>query len=177
MSISTLESSLRSAHPRSRFAPCACSASTRNCRPRSRRACDLGIGLAPAGGLRRLALLLSCRGFRSQLHGRALDRLLAQLPVDGAVGDDRRAAVELDEHAGGARLVDVLLAEADRRSAVRVAVDPLGQPGRLLEQLLGPLPQLQRGNLVGVEAGEVSGEHTSAVVGAQRGVNHPSRLA
>ena len=37
----------------------------------------------------------------------ALDRALDELAVERAVDDDRPAALELDQHAGGARLVDV----------------------------------------------------------------------
>src|ERR1700685_1655096 len=52
----------------------------------------------------------------------AVDGLLGQLAVDGAVGDDRGALLELDQHARGAGLVDVCLLEADRRWPVGVAV-------------------------------------------------------
>jgi hypothetical protein len=55
---------------------------------------------------------------------------LDELAVERAVDDDRPAALELDQHAGGARLVDVLVRKADLRGPVGVAV-------KLLVQLLG----------------------------------------
>ena len=62
---------------------------------------------------RRLLLLRRGGGLGLKLVVGALDRALDQLAVDGAVDDDRPAALELDQHAGGARLVDVGLGEPD----------------------------------------------------------------
>ena len=92
-----------------------------------------------------------------------------------AVNDQRPAALELDHHPGGAGLVDLRLAEADV-GAVGVAVELAGELDRSLIQRLGLLAQPQRGDVVRVDAAEVRGEHL-AVGLAQRGVQHPARLA
>jgi hypothetical protein len=79
---------------------------------------------------RRLLLLGRRRRLALELGVGALDRLLYELAVERAVDDDRPAALELDQRAGGARLVDVLLGETHGRRAVGVAVE-------LAVQLLG----------------------------------------
>ena len=60
----------------------------------------------PLGRAGSLVLRLGRRALAQLLDG-ARDRLLGELAVQGEVGDDRRAAVKLDQHAGGAGLVDV----------------------------------------------------------------------
>ena len=113
---STVARPLSRPAPRSRLTPCACSASSRSCR-RSSRSClgerirGLASALAVAAGLA-LGGLVGDRA--SQLGDGPRDRLLDQLAIQRAVDDERRAVLELDHHAGGARLVDVLVGEADR---------------------------------------------------------------
>jgi hypothetical protein len=63
--------------------------------------------------------------------------------------------VEFDQHAGGARLVDVGVGEADRRRAVGVAVELAVQLLGLRVELVGLLAQAQLGDLVRVGALQV----------------------
>ena len=107
----------------------------------------------------------------------ALDRLLDELAVERAVDDDRPAVLELDQHAGGARLVDVLLAEAHGRRAVGVAVELAVQLLGLRVQLLGLLAQPQLGDLVRARRVQVGGEHLVVAGVGERGVEHPAGLA
>jgi hypothetical protein len=87
-----------------------------------------------------------------------------------------RLFFEFDQHSGGARLVDVLVAEAHRRWAVGVAVE-------LAVQLLGPAVELldlpaetELGDLVRAGAVHVGGEHPAVPSVAQGGVEHPAGL-
>ena len=76
MSISTLASSLRSAQPRSRFAPCACSANARSARPRSRLTSASGsTTVLPAA----LAALRSCSTAAALARSSSMVRLIACL--------------------------------------------------------------------------------------------------
>jgi hypothetical protein len=99
------------------------------------------VGGLPAGasGL----LLLRCRGgLGLELVVGALDRALDELAVQRPVDDDRPArSIELDQHAGGARLVDVGVGEPDLRRAVGVAVALAVQLLGLGVELLGLLPR------------------------------------
>ena len=109
----------------------------------------------------------------------ALDRALDQLAVQRAVDDDRPAALELDQHAGGARLVDVLVGEADLRRAVGVAVELLVQLLGLRVELLGLLAQPQLGDLVRARGVQVGGEHLAVarVVSAASSTQPGSRAS
>jgi hypothetical protein len=64
-------------------------------------------------------------GSGCQLVDGALERALEELAVELPVDDDRPSLLELDQHPGGAGLVDVALAEADLRRPVGVAVELL----------------------------------------------------
>ena len=82
-------------------------------------------------------------GLGAQLLDRLGDRVARELAVEVTrVDDQRRAGVggELEQGAGGARLVDVRLAEADARRTVRVAVDLAVQLLRLGQLRLRLLP-------------------------------------
>jgi hypothetical protein len=128
------------------------------------------------GRLRGLALGGAVAELLRQLAVGALDDALDQLAVQGAVDDDRPAALELDQHAGGAGLVDVALGEADLRRAVGIAVDlPVELVGVGAEPV-GPLAQAQLADLAGADAVEVRGEDLVIAVG-QRGVQDPAGLA
>jgi len=70
------------------------------------------------------------RGAIAQLLNGPRDRLLGQLAVQRWVGDDRVAAIQLDQDPSGAGLIGVGWVEAKRRRAVGVLVD-------LLVELLG----------------------------------------
>ena len=82
---------------------------------------------------------------------------------------------QLDEHAGGARLVDVLLGEPDRRRPVRVAVELLVQRLGLGEQRRGCLPEPQLLEFPRADLVQVRGEHLAVGV-TQRLPEHPSRI-
>jgi hypothetical protein len=75
------------------------------------------LPLAGAVGARALG-----RHLCGELVDRPGDRLLAQLAVQAAVTDDRCAALELDQHTGSTRLIDLGLREPDLRRAVGVAI-------------------------------------------------------
>ncbi|HEX4344690.1 MAG TPA: hypothetical protein VHZ31_03920, partial [Solirubrobacteraceae bacterium] len=96
----------------------------------------------PVRGAGALAAGLRCRPLAQLLDG-ALDRLLGKLPVQRPVGDDRRAAIELDQDARGACLIDIGWVEADRRRPVGVLLDPLMQLLGLGEERVGLLAQPQ----------------------------------
>ena len=171
---STAARSCISAAPRSRLAPCAWSASSRSCASRSR----LAVVSGSAGALPARAACFSSRGLGGlglELVVGALDRRLDQLAVQRAVDDDRPAALELDQHAGGARPVDVGLGEPDRRRAVGVAVELLVQLRGVRVELVGLLAQLELGDLVRAGRAQVGGEHV-AVAGVRAGRRRaPSR--
>ena len=119
-----------SACPRSRLAPCAWSVSSRSCASRSRLATVTGSAGCLAGAR---GLLLLGGGRRPWPASSSWVRLIAVLTSSRYSGRSTmigRPALELDQHAGGARLVDVVVGEADLRRAVGVAVE-------LLVQLLG----------------------------------------
>ena len=97
-------------------------------------------------GSRRLGLALLGDAL-AQFLGRPRDRLLGQLAIQRAVGDDRRAAVQLDQDAGGAGLVDVGLGEAERGRSVGVAVKLTVQLLGLLDERVGVLAQPQAGQV------------------------------
>ena len=107
----------------------------------------------------------------------ALDGDLDELAVQRAVDDDRPAALELDQHPGGARLVDVRVGEADLRRAVGVAVQLLVQLLGLRVELLGLLAEPQLGDLVRAGAVQVGGEHLAVAGVGEGGVEHPAGLA
>ena len=157
------------------MAPCAWSVSSRSCASRSRLATVTGS----AGACRRERPSFPSRprGLGLELVIGALDRALDELAVQRAVDDDRPALLELDQHAGGARLVDVGVGEPDLRRAVGVAVELLVQLLRLGVELLGLLAQSQLGDLVRAGAVQVGGEHLAVAGVRERGVEHPARLA
>jgi hypothetical protein len=111
---------------------------------------------------------------RPQALGGAGDRLLAQLAVQRPVDDDRRRAVQLDQHAGGAGLVDVGLAEANRRRPVGVTVDLLVQLLSLGDERVGLLAQPQRLQIAVVDLVEVRAEDARV---AQDLADRPPRAA
>lgn len=103
------------------------------------------------------------------------DRLLGEFPVKGQVGDDRRAAVKLDQHAGGARLVNVVIGEADCRRGEGILVD---LPVQLLgfgDERDGLRAQPQRLQIVGVDRVEVRPERVLPSV-AQHLADRPSGI-
>ena len=107
---------------------------------RSRRASASGSTGRPDA----VAALRSCATSATRARSSSTVRLIASL--DSSRHSDRSTMIglcvlELDEHARGARLVDVALAEPDARRAVRVAVELLVERGGLLEQGLGLLAQ------------------------------------
>jgi hypothetical protein len=111
-----------------------------------------------------------------QLVVGALDRALDHLAVKRSVDDDRAPALELDQHAGGAHLVDVRLGEADRRRPVGVAVELPMQGLRLRVQLLALLAEPELGDRVRARGVQVGGE--GLVTGlAHCGVEYPAGLA
>src|SRR5438128_2007881 len=132
----------------------------------------LVLALRPVA--RTLSLCALLRG--AQLLERALDRLLGQLAVESAVGDDRRAVIELEQHTGGPCLVDFRLAEADRRWAIGVALDLRVQRLGLGVGGLDLLTQAQLGDVVGAERGQVGAERLAAVF-AQGIADHPAGVA
>ena len=87
-----------------------------------------------------------------------------------------RPRVELDQHAGGARLVDVGLGEPDLRRPVRVAVELAVQLLGLGVQVLGLLAEPQLGDRVRGGAVQVGGERLLAAL-AHGGVEDPAGLA
>ena len=137
--------------------------------PLARRA--LALPLPP----RRLLGRLCVPAGAQRLDGPG-DGLLDQLAVERAVGDDRRAALELDQHAGGARLVDVGLLEPDRRRPVRVAVELLVQLLGLAVGGLGLLAEPQLGDVVAADRVQVGRERRAAAA-AQRLAERPARVA
>jgi hypothetical protein len=123
-----------------------------------------GVGglLAGAGGL----LLLRRRGgLGLEAVVGALDRCLGELAVERAIDDDRPALLELDQDAGGARLIDVRVGEADLGRAVSVAVDVRVQFLCVGVELLGLLAQAQLGDLARAGAVPVGGEHLGVAGG------------
>ena len=137
-------------------------------RDRIRRRPGRALGLLVLGGRRDLGL---------QVGVGALDRGLDQLSVKAAVDDDRPAGVELDQHAGGAGTVDVLLGEADRRRTVGVTVELTVKPLALRVELLGLLAQPQPGDLACAGGVQVGGEHAAGVAGVgESGLEHPAGL-
>jgi hypothetical protein len=126
-----------------------------------------------AGGL---LLLCGRGGLGLEVVVGALDRGLDELSVERAVNDDRPAALELDQHSRGARLVDVLVAEAHLRRPVGVAVElPVERFGQLVE-LLGLLAQAQLGDLAAAGAVQVGREHLAVTAVGQRGIEDPAGL-
>ena len=106
----------------------------------------------------------------------ARDHLLGELAVQRAVGDARRAAVELDQHPGRPRLVDVGGHEAKRRRAVGVPVDLLVQLLGLGDERVGLRAQPQRLEVTVVDGAQVDAE--AVLVGvAQRLADRPTRIA
>jgi hypothetical protein len=85
--------------------------------------------------------------------------------------------LELDQDAGRAGLVDVLVGEADLRRAVGVAVELLVQLLGLLVELLGLLAQSQVGDLVRARGMQVRGEHLTVPAMGEGGVEDPAGLA
>src|ERR1700755_1413870 len=118
-----------------------------------------------------LALLLARGDLRLELRHGAGDRRLDQLAIERAVDDDRRRALELDHHAGSTGLVHLALIEP-HVDVARIAIENAGQlPGALLRRLR-LLPELERRDLVAVDAtAQMRGEHL-AVGAAQRAVEH-----
>ena len=107
----------------------------------------------------------------------ALDRGLDELAVERAVDDDRPSVLELDQHAGGARPVDVLVGEPHRRRAVGVAVELLVQLLGVRVELLGLLAQPQLVDLGRARGVQVGGEHLAVAGVRERGVEYPAGLA
>jgi hypothetical protein len=99
------------------------------------------VGGRLAGALGLLPLLGGRGGLDGELVDGSLERALDELAVERPVDDDRPASLELDQHAGRSGLVDVGLAEADRRRAVGVAVELLVKPLGLGELGVGPLAE------------------------------------
>jgi hypothetical protein len=132
------------------------------------------LGLAAVGGL---LLLGDGRDLRVQLVVGAPDGALDEFAVERAVDDDRPAAIELDQHRGGASLVDVGVGEPDRRQAVSVAVQLPVQLLRLAVELLSLLAQPQLADIVRARRVQVGGEHPAVAGIGQGGVEHPARLA
>ena len=118
-----------------------------------------------AGGLRAVEVVVG-----------ALDRGLDELAIQRAVNDDRPAALELDQHTRRARLVDVLVADAQLRRAVCVAVGLLVERFGLLVELLGLLAQAQLGDLLAAGAVQVGSEHFAVTAVGQGGVEDPAGL-
>jgi hypothetical protein len=81
---------------------------------------------------------------RREIRDGPADRLPCELAVHGAVGDDRRAPVKLDQDAGSAGLIDVSVGEANLRGPVGVAIDLAMQRLGLREQRGALLAQPQR---------------------------------
>ena len=134
------------------------------------------LPLAGAGGLA-LALLGRALGRAgAQVLDGARHRRLDELAVDAAVEDHLRA-VELQQHAGGARLVELGLAEPDRRRPVRVAVQLAVQRLGLRVERGRLLAQLQLGDLVLVQraAGQLGEQHAGAV--REHLAHQPARVA
>ena len=112
---------------------------------------------------------------RLELGDGAGDRLLDQLPVQRR---GRRSAAQPRSNSittPAARAWSTSPRRSGRRRRRRSG-QAGGQLDRALIQRLGLLAEPQRGDVVAVDAAEVRGEHL-AVGLAQRGVQHPPRLA
>ena len=119
-----------------------------------------------------LVLRLRC-GPLAQLLDGAGDRLLGKLAIEGEVGDDRRAAVKLDQHPGGTGLVHVRRIETERRRAVGVLLDLLVQLLGLGDERVGLLAQPQRSQIAVVQRVQVRAEGVLLGV-AQRLADRPA---
>jgi hypothetical protein len=141
----------------------------------------LGVG-ERVGGLRAGGLAFALRGLagRGRLVAVLVDAagqgLLDELAVELAVGDDRRAVLELDEHARGPRLIDLDLGEVDRVARVAVGVELLVERVELGALLVGLLAEPQIGDLARADPAEVGGERLRAADLPQRAADEPRGL-
>jgi hypothetical protein len=127
---STVASPSSSAAPRSRLTACGRRVNSRACARCSASASSRGVRSRLLPALLRLALLAGALlPAGAQLLDGARDGGLDQLAVDAAVEDHPRA-VELEQHAGGARLVELGLSDPDRRRPVGVGARPPGAAWR-----------------------------------------------
>ena len=133
----------------------------------------LGVGVLPRAALTRgpagpLALALLARALlrpSAQLLDRARHGGLDQLAVDATV-ENHPGAIQLEQHAGRARLIDLGVADPDRRRPVGIAVQLAVQRLGLRVERGGLLARLQLGDLVLIQrAASQRGEQGAGPVG------------
>jgi hypothetical protein len=142
----------------------------------------LGVGLLarralpPAGGLALALLAGALLSAGSQVLDGARHGGLDELAVHRAVEDHLRA-VELEQYAGGARLIKLGLADPDRRRPVGVAVELAVQRLGLAVERAGLLAQLQLGDLILVQ--RAAGQRGEQLAGPVREhlADQPARVA